>query len=91
MGEFASAASCHQKAPAASSLPLIESSCPDPANYKCLLDVMHVVLVEIDLYAAQWQNKECETASGNIDGTPSKAQSDMLEFPSYFVHREVRN
>ena len=89
MSGFAAASSCHQKAP--TSVPLIESEYPDPANYKCLLDVMHVVLVDIDLYAAQWHNKECDTGSGTSDGTPIKLEPDVLEFPSYFVHREVRN
>ena len=61
---------------------------PDPANYKCLLDIMQVVLMDIDLFAAQWRCKEFGGAGGTA-GT--KSAPDLLEFPSYFVHREVRN
>ena len=64
---------------------------PDPADYKCLLDVMQVVLVDIDLFAAQWRCKEHGGASGAGGAARSESAPDLLEFPSYFVQRQVRN
>ena len=50
-------------------------------NHKCLLDVLSVELTEMDLFSAEWIDKDQYNDEDNKD--------DLL-FPSYVVKREVR-
>ena len=50
-------------------------------NHKCLLDVLSIELTEMDLFSAEWINKDKYNENEN---------KDDLVFPSYVVKREVR-
>ncbi len=54
---------------------------PVPENYKCLLEVMSIELVDIDLFSAEWRDLQ--------DYFRNDRERDLI-FSSFVVQRQVR-